>query len=328
MTNHSKSTTITSALANVATPTQPVANLAAIAARARLYQQIREFFAARQVMEVETPLLWPTVAQPKAPSVATTITANVANYQLADQPQIVGLQTSAHPAMQQLLAHGSGAIYQIAKAFRAIETDRKHQREFALLTWYRPNFNGLQAMQEIADLLSILFADQVEPKILSYKQAFLHRLDINPLSADVKTLKDSTRRVGLNVDLGQDRAAWLRLLFSQMIEPTLGMDYPIYLTDFPYMDQATANNSDMDASNPSSSKISLKQDDEGHQLLAGFDLYVDGLKLASTHEQAMHNQGIHTLEYVQVALGLDHLLMVLLNTRRIDKVQALAGAGV
>lgn len=316
-------TTMTSASANVTMPTQPVVNLAAIAARARIYQQIREFFALRQVMEVETALLWPTADQTTQSMVATTITANVANDQLADHPQNAFLHTAAHPAMQHLLAQGSGAIYQIAKAFRAIEPDRKHQREFALLTWYRPDFNALQMMQEISDLLSILFAAPVEPKILSYKQAFLHRLDINPLSANIKTLKDSARRVGLNVDLGQDRAAWLRLLFSQMIEPTLGMDYPVYLTDFPHIDDAQSHDSNTSFSTLRSAKTNVKQDDDGNQVLAGFDLYIDGLKLASAHEQV-----IHGLDCVRVTLGLDHLLMVLLNTRRIDKVQALAGGGI
>lgn len=295
--------------APTASSPQPTANLAAIATRARLYQQIREFFALRQVTEVETPLLWPV--QDQTTAALGTISASFCT---ANQPQTAHLARSAHPAMQHLLMQGAGAIYQIAKAFRDIDPDRKHQREFTLLTWYRPDFQALQAMQEISDLLSVLFASQVEPKILSYKQAFMHRLDINPLSADIKILKDSARRVGLTVDLGQDRAAWRKLLFSQMIEPTLGMDYSVYLTDLP---------NDNDSLTEDAAATSLKLDDEGNPIQSGFDLYLDGLKLASVHEQS-----IDGLECMRVTVGLDHLLMVLLNTRRMDKVQALAGIEV
>lgn len=295
--------------APTASSPQSTANLAAITARARLYQQIREFFALRQVTEVETPLLWPVQDQTTAASGSIS-----ASFCTANQPQTAYLARSAHPAMQHLLMQGAGAIYQIAKAFRDIDPDRKHQREFTLLTWYRPDFQALQAMQEISDLLSVLFASQVEPKILSYKQAFMHRLDINPLSADIKTLKDSARRVGLIVDLGQDPAAWRKLLFSQMIEPTLGIDYPVYLTDLP---------NDADSLTEDAAATSLKLDDEGNPIQAGFDLYLDGLKLASAHEQS-----IDGLECMRVTMGLDHLLMVLLNTRRMDKLQALAGIEV
>jgi lysyl-tRNA synthetase class 2 len=45
-------------------------------------------------------------------------------------------------------------------------------------------------------------------------------------------LKDAAHRVGINLDLGDDRLAYIDLLFSHMVEPSLGFDTPVFLTDF------------------------------------------------------------------------------------------------
>lgn len=272
--------------------TPSLVNVAAIQVRAKLYQQIRQFFAERNVLEVETPMLSPIADTPS--------TAMSVQYHGNDELTIGYLHTSPAPTMKQLIVKEVGSIYQISKVFRNVATDRKHAKEFSLLNWYRPDFNLLQSMQEISDLLSVVFGYSVEPKILSYQQAFMHRLDIDPIMADIKTLKDAARRVGLYENLGDDRVAWLTLLFTHFVEPTLGMEYPVYLTDFPVEMASTAT---------------LKTDEAGNQLAARFELYMDGLKLASVCDEMAD-----TVQCVGATLGLDHLLMVLLQTRRIDKV--------
>ena len=308
---------------------KPSASFEALKARAALYQKIRQFFAARDVLEVETPIL-------SQAAVTDVHLASISvNRYLNGQLQTGYLQTSPEFAMKRLVASGVGSIYQICKVFRDDEHGRKHNSEFSMLEWYRPQFSLLQLMQEVADLLSALFGHPVEPKILTYKQAFLHRLDMNPLTADLKTLKDTARRVGLNIDLGEDRLAWLDLLFSHFVEPTLGAEYPVYLTDFP-------------AEMASLAKVKL--DEDGNRVAARFELYIDGLELANAYdeladaaEQARRfeadnaerqSRGLPVVpvdnnllaalaqfpECAGIALGLDRLLMVLLDTRRIDKV--------
>jgi lysyl-tRNA synthetase class 2 len=268
------------------------ANTAAIQARAKLYQQIRQFFAERNVLEVETPMLLPIAD--------TSSVAMPVQYHLNDELTTGYLHTSPAVAMKQLVTGGIGSICQISKVFRDGVVDRKHAKEFSLLSWYRPAFNLLQSMQEISDLLTIVFGYSVEPKIISYQQAFMHRLDVDPITADIKTLKDVARRVGLYENLGDDRVAWLRLLFTHFVEPTLGMEYPVYLTDFPV---------------EMASNATIKTDEAGNQLAERFELYMDGLKLAS-----VCNEMADSVQCVGVAFGLDKLLMVMLQVRRVDKV--------
>ena len=109
---------------------QPTCDLQAMRARATLYRQIRQFFAERDVLEVETPIL----------SQAGVTDVHLASVQA--QRHVLGklnthyLQTSPEFAMKRLLASGSGPIYQICKVFRNDEHGRKHNSEFTMLEWY------------------------------------------------------------------------------------------------------------------------------------------------------------------------------------------------
>jgi Truncated, possibly inactive, lysyl-tRNA synthetase (class II) len=128
---------------------QPTCDLKAIKARANMYTQLRQFFAEREVLEVETPIL----------SQAGVTDVHLASIQA--QRHVMGklgthyLQTSPEFAMKRLLASGSGPIYQICKVFRDDEHGRKHNSEFSMLEWYRPGFSLKDLMFEVTDLLNV-----------------------------------------------------------------------------------------------------------------------------------------------------------------------------
>ena len=237
---------------------QPTCDIKALKARAKMYAQIRQFFAERDVLEVETPIL----------SQAGVTDVHLASIQaqrhLGGRKQTHYLQTSPEFAMKRLLASGSGPIYQICKVFRDDEHGRKHNSEFTMLEWYRPNLSLKELMFEVTDLLNVTLAHrfgEVRPTILSYKHAFMDRLDLNPLQASLKQLKDCCNRVGLNLDLGNDRLGYIDLLFSHMVEPSLGFDTPVFLTDFPPEMASLAK---------------VKVDEDGEQVAARFELYIEG----------------------------------------------------
>ena len=236
---------------------QPTCSLEAIKARAEMYNKIRQFFAERNVLEVETPVL----------SQAGVTDVHLASVQV--QRHIHGklntqyLQTSPEFPMKRLLASGSGPIFQICKVFRDDEHGRKHNSEFTMLEWYRPAMDLKALMHETADLLETCLAHrfgEIRPIILSYKHAFQDRLEINPLQASLKQLKDTAHRVGLNLDLGDDRLAYMDLLFSHFVEPSLGFDKPVFLTDFPPEMASLAK---------------VKQDEDGEWVAARFEVYIE-----------------------------------------------------
>ncbi|MDR0237744.1 EF-P lysine aminoacylase EpmA [Acinetobacter sp.] len=311
---------------------KPTCDLQALKARAKLYQQIRQFFEQRAVLEVETPIL----------SQAGVTDVHLASIQA--QRHLQGkklthyLQTSPEFAMKRLLASGSGAIYQICKVFRDDEHGRKHNSEFTMLEWYRPKFNLKELMFEVTDLLNVVLAERfgdIRPTVLSYKHAFIDRIDLNPLKATLSELKDAAKRVGLNLDLGDDRLAYIDLLFSHMVEPSLGFDTPVFLTDFPAELASLAK---------------TKLDEDGELVAARFELYIEGLELANAYDELIDAEvlrsrfqadnaereklGLHVMpvdeyllaalpnmsECAGIALGIDRLLMVVMNQMKLEKV--------
>src|SRR5215510_1991877 len=110
---------------------------------------VRAFFAARGVLEVETPALSSAgVTDPAIESVVAKARS------LGTAPQY--LQTSPEFAMKRLLAAGSGDIYQLCRVFRGAERGRQHNPEFTLLEWYRVGFTLEQLMEEVAELVQSL----------------------------------------------------------------------------------------------------------------------------------------------------------------------------
>lgn len=311
---------------------QPTCDLVAMRARAKMYAQLRQFFSERDVLEVETPIL----------SQAGVTDVHLASVQA--QRHVGGkkhthyLQTSPEFAMKRLLASGSGPIYQICKVFRDDEHGRKHNSEFTMLEWYRPSLSLKDLMFEVSDLLNVTLAHrfgEVRPTVLSYKHAFMDRLDINPLQATTKQLRDACRRVGLNLDLGEDRLGYIDLLFSHMVEPSLGFDTPVFLTDFPPEMASLAK---------------TKLDEDGELVAARFELYIEGLELANAYDELIDAEvlrsrfeadnkereslGLHIMpvdEYLLaalphmnecsgIALGIDRLLMVATEKMRLEQV--------
>ena len=127
---------------------QPSAALSALRVRADLLAALRDLFRLRNVLEVETPLL----------ASAPVTDPNIDAYSLAQAP--LYLQTSPEYAMKRLLAAGSGPIFQVCKAFRRSEQGSRHNPEFSMLEWYRPDFTLEQLMDEVAELLVQVLGDR------------------------------------------------------------------------------------------------------------------------------------------------------------------------
>jgi elongation factor P--(R)-beta-lysine ligase len=119
---------------------RPSCSHEALRARADLLRAVREFFHARDVLEVQTSVLGAaTVTEPAVESIAVD--------------GLGYLQTSPEYQMKRLLAAGAPSIYQIAPVFRAGESGRHHNPEFVMLEWYRLGFSDRELMAELADLV-------------------------------------------------------------------------------------------------------------------------------------------------------------------------------
>ena len=124
--------------------------------RAEVLRKIRQYFSDKEVLEVETPILSPfAVTDPDVHSI------RVSNYGY--------LHTSPEYAMKRLLCKGAPSIFQIAHVFRAGELGRYHNPEFSMLEWYRLNFDHIDLMAEVSELINLILGPG-EYQTIPYKE--------------------------------------------------------------------------------------------------------------------------------------------------------------
>jgi lysyl-tRNA synthetase class 2 len=237
---------------------RPSASLDVIRKRAELLQQVRAFFHARDVLEVDTPAM----------SSAGNTDPNIESIAVPSGAQTFYLHTSPEFAMKRLLAAGSGSIYQICKVFRQGESGRYHNPEFTMLEWYRPGFDQYALMDEVETLFkTVLINTGIHEGLrISYRQAFMEYAGIDPLGLDKSELVQHAARLGFAEVQGltvNDRDAWLELLFAQVVVPKLPNNKIVFIYDYP------------------ASQAALAKIRQGEGVAERFEVYINGVELAN-----------------------------------------------
>jgi lysyl-tRNA synthetase class 2 len=312
---------------------RPRASLATLRARARCLAEIRAFFAARGLLEVETPQL--SAAATTDPALASLATR---------WPAATGAQRYLHTSpefpMKRLLAAGSGDIWQLARVFRDGERGRRHHPEFTLLEWYRVGWDHHRLMDEVVELVTLLLqVHALAPaERLAYRDAFATHAGIDPFSADAAAWRACARRHGIDCSGLDDaeRDGWRDLLLSHAVEPALGQGRLTLLHDYPASQAALARVRPGDP--PLAERFELYW--QGVELANGFNELADAaeqrrrmdadlarrraLGLAAVppdgHFLAALEAGLPAC--AGVALGVDRLLMLHLGLDAIDEVLA------
>jgi len=206
-------------------------DFAALRLRANLYAQIRRFFATRNVLEVETPILSAAGnTDPNIESFSTRFTGHVD----AGAP-LRWLRTSSEFPQKRLLASGLGDCYELGRVFRNGEAGRRHNPEFTMLEWYRVGWNHLELIDEVVELVQT--ALELSGKIANvekytYRELFLSTLGVDPLAADADQLRAALGDVRIEGE-GLDRDDWLDLLLTHRIQPAFPADRITVIRDYP-----------------------------------------------------------------------------------------------
>ncbi len=311
----------------------PSATMAILKQRAKILADIRDFFAQRAVLEVDTPTLsHATVTDVHLQTFAT----HFVGPGYADGRALY-LMTSPEFHMKRLLAAGSGSIYQISKVFRNEESGRYHNPEFTMLEWYRTGFDHIELMDEMDELLQLTLGCASAER-MSYQQAFISVLGVCPLSASMAELKVAAASLGL-ADIAepeQDRDTLLQLLFSVGIEDKIGQSRPVFVYHFPASQAALAKVSTSDSRVAERFEVYFKgielangfhELDHAEEQLARFQQDNEKRRQMGLAEQPIDYHLIAALEHglppcAGVALGVDRLLMLALDCEHIDEVTA------
>jgi lysyl-tRNA synthetase class 2 len=244
---------------------QPSAMLSALRQRARMLAALREFFSARGVLEVDTPVLSASaVSDPQIESLSTRVAGMIDRFYLSTSPEF---------PMKRLLAAGSGDIYQVCKVFRDAERGRWHNPEFTMIEWYRLGFDDAALMTEVEALAAGLLAPHrrlMPAERLTYADALRRHAGVNADTDSELDLECAAAAHGIVCRAELDRDAKLDLLMGLVVGPQLGRDRPCFICDYP------------------ASQASLARLQPGLLAVAArFEFYVDGIELANGfHELA------------------------------------------
>jgi len=244
---------------------RPSATPEALRERAALLSRAREFFAVRSVLEVDTPLV---VNSPVSDVHIASAAVGLSGEQAASgaAAPLLYLHTSPEYAMKRLLAARIGDIYQICHVVRGNERGRLHNPEFTLIEWYRVGFSLAALMDEVEALVRVLLGPahrRRRGERLSYREAFVRELALDPFSAPDATLLEAARRLGLESD-GANRDDLLEFLMGVGVGPRLGRGALTFVHGYPATQAALAR---LDPQDP---RAALR-----------FELYCEGMELAN-----------------------------------------------
>ncbi len=243
---------------------RPSATLPTLRLRAQLLAATRRFFAARDVLEVDTPsLVHGAVSEPNL---------HCAEVRLPGMSDPLFLATSPEYAMKRLLAAGCGDVYQLSHVFRGAEVSRLHNPEFMLIEWYRLGFDLQALMLETAGLARELLGLPFDAPLqsLSYVEAFERALGVDPLQLADGELQQLGTAHGLDAALARrcTRDELLDWLVAVVVGPGLGAGQLCCLHHYPASQAALARLDALDQ------RFALR-----------FELYYRGVELANGFEE-------------------------------------------
>ena len=313
---------------------RPSGAFEALRLRARLYAELRAFFGQRGVLEVETPVM----------SAAGNTEPNIASFSLEfhgrtdGAPRTRWLRTSPEFALKRLIAAGFGDCYELGRVFRDGEAGGRHNPEFTMLEWYRVGWDHRRLAREVADLAGealALVGRRAELVETDFRTLYRERLGVDVVADDVEVLRAALGDVAIDPE-GLTRDDWLDLLMTHRLQPSFEPDRLLVVHDFPASQCALAR---VRAGDP--------------PVAERFELYLGPLEIANGYHELADaaEQGArferdgrvrdarctpgppvdrflldalaHGLpDCAGVAVGVDRLLMALLDTPRIADVLA------
>ncbi len=316
-------------------------------ARTRIAAAVREYFAARDFIEVESAIL--TVSpgnETHLHAFATELIApggvRAARY----------LRTSPEFACKKLLAAGERRIFEFARSFRNRERGVLHHPEFTLIEWYRADEPYAMLMEDCVAILALAakiagsgqfsFRERcidpfASPERLTVTEAFSRfaGIDLPSVLPPQPTQAFAAAATEAGIRLAGDDGwgdIFSRVLVER-IEPNLGIERATILDGYPAVQSPLARPSARD-----------------RRIAERFELYACGVELANgcaeltdvseqrlrLRQQMAEKQRVYGERYPideefldalarlpptsGVALGFDRLVMLATGATRIDQV--------
>ncbi|MBR4125200.1 MAG: hypothetical protein IKR13_03270 [Victivallales bacterium] len=188
-----------------------------LVARAKMMAALRAWFAQNDFLELESPVRIP------APALEDYIDAVEAGAER-------WLRTSPELHLKRLLAAGYERIYEIGPCFRAGESGDHHREEFTMLEWYRRGGSWRDLMADTQEMIRAAIA-AIHPS----KNALPFRGKMIRFDGTWQelTVSDAFERYAAMPLAEAIRRGEFELQLCEKVEPHLGNDVPLFLTEYP-----------------------------------------------------------------------------------------------
>jgi lysyl-tRNA synthetase class 2 len=282
--------------------------------RALIYKLIRQFFADRGFLEVETPVRVPVVAP---------------------EPYIVPvesdgwfLSTSPELHMKRMLAAGYKKLFQFSRCFRKGEQGRLHNPEFTMLEWYCTDAGYYVIIQQVEDLVTYL------AKAIGFRKITYGKLDFD-ISAPWSriTVRDAyIKSAGWDPVANPDPLKFDIDMVEKVI-PAFSKDHPTVLLDYPAFAAALARLKPGDGKVAERAEIFFGELElaniyselvDADEQKKRFQEAIEQIEKEQGKHPAMPDKFIEAVPFMPqcggIALGIDRLVMLLCNAASIDEV--------
>lgn len=315
--------------------------------RAQIIQEIRNFFNKQKFTEVETPIMVPI------PGMEPYLTPFETTLHLGDnKTHKLYLNTSPEIQMKKLLGEGFENIFNINKVFRDGEIyGPMHNPEFTMLEWYRCNADYKDLMKDCENLITTLVKNLSPKNQITYDN---HKIDLSlpwlrkttnelfieycDIDLNEKKTYESLKKAALKKGFDTNGCdTWDDIyfkIFLNHIEPKIPPGRPLFVYDYPASQAALAKlnpqniffaqrvelyiagielaNGFSELTNSEEQRQRLTEEQELRKKLGKTVFEIDEEFLASLESIRKNCSGI--------ALGIDRLIMILLNKPTIEEV--------
>ncbi len=253
-------------------------------ARSRIIQSIREFLAARQFVEVETPMMQAIPGGAAARPFITHHNALDIDLYMRISPELF---------LKRLLVGGMERVYEINRNFRNEGLDTRHNPEFTMLELYQA-YSDLAGMMELTETLlaslaaaryaalhkpaapdariKLPFGDRLIDFTAPFERISYGELFTRHVGADMTddhAVRQIAAQHGLPDAVKMDHDVLVGQLFERLAEPTLqDRTHPVFVYDYP----------------AGLCPLTKRKTGQSH-LAERFELYVAGMELANAYTE-------------------------------------------
>lgn len=237
--------------------------------RSILFSNIRSYFTEKDYLEVATPTLSPYLIPEPTIKVFSTLFSN----------EFVGereffLIPSPELYMKEMLASGSGSIFQISECFRNSEQlGDVHNPEFTMLEYYTVGADDSDSIALTIDMIrKTAIKEQKwlknEPLILTVEEAMWRWAHTDLIKAqDISFLREEAERLNLYVPEDESWEDTFNRIFITYVEPGLPKDREVYLRDYPKQIDC------------------LAKDYPDRPYKKRWEMYIDGTEIANCYDE-------------------------------------------